>query len=220
MKFTDLINEALDPTNWLNLNADTTNASEYQDPIFLETSEHIQRLLEEPDQTKILFISPELGLGADFLLFDKDIIPHSAKVKDHAVVNGTVMNYLHLYKYQDIPFVLAEFRDTYEYGYVFIVQDQFDAINQLIFPETAGAIQSADGNDDDMFGDQELQEETGQDDLFGEPGEAQVQEDEFGAASSESSQDNADSSQMDAFPQNQDEDEDEGQKSNSLLDGP
>jgi len=217
IKFADLINEALDQKNWLNLKSDTTNQSEYPDSTFRETSENIQKLLDEPDQSNIIFISPEFGLGADFLIFDKEIIPNSIKIKDYAVVDGTAINYLHLYQYHDIPFVLAEFRDTYEYGYVFMSKDKFDEINQKIFPNTAGDIVTSDGGFDDES-NQESQEDTLQDEGFDE--DLQNQEnDEFGSASAQGgSEDMNNSSNVEKFQETQENQENqEDKKSNSLL---
>lgn len=214
MKFENLLNEALDSTNWLNLQTDTSNKSEYKDSAFSETSENIQKLLEEPDQSNVIFISPEFGLGVDFLLFDKEIIPNSILIKDHVVSNGSNVNYLHLYKYHDIPFVLAEFRDTYEYGFVFMGKDKFDELNSKVFPNTAGSIQMADGDIDTT---QEISEEPLQDEGLDLGEESEPTEDEFGSASSESESEGLDL-QSEDFPQMQDTEE-EPQKSTSLLDG-
>jgi len=225
MKFSDLLNEALDQENWLNLKTDTTNQSEYPDSTFLETSEDIQKLLEEPDLSNIIFISPEFGIGADFLIFDKHIIPNSIDIKDYAVVDGTAINYLHLYKYHDIPFVVAEFRDVYEYGYIFMGKDKFDEINQKIFPKTAGDIITSDGELGDES-NQESQENMPQDEEFGEnqPTQeendefgnepAQEENDEFGSASAQNGPEDMNaSSQVEDFPETK-----EDKKSHSLLD--
>ena len=218
MKFINFINEALDSDNWLNLTNDTTNKSERPDSAFRETSEHIQRLLDEPDQSNVIFISPQLGLGADFLIFDKQIVPNSVKIKNDVVVDGTVTNYLHLYKYQNIEYILAEFRDIYEYGYIFITKQNFDEINALVYPDTAGEILPAAGDDAGMDVNPGMQTDSPQGDEFGlgEPDDG-LQNDEFGSASVEGgSQDFEDVPQGDEFPETQDEEE--NQKSKSLLD--
>lgn len=213
IKFYELLNEALNPEEWLNLTTDTTNASEIKDPGFSEVSDAIGRLLDETAEDNIIFISPEIALGKDYLAFDKSIIPKSTKVKDVVINDGNIIRYLTLYEYEGINFVSAEFRDMYEYPFIYISKEKFDEINQAVFPDEAGEIVPAAGeamgvddglsdlqepgpeNEDDGLpvDDLSLQEETP------EPEDAQ---DDFG------SQDTTD----------EEEEEDEDNKGNSLLD--
>ena len=165
LKFNNFLNEALDPEAWLSLKTDTSNKFTIPSPKFETVSNHIAHLLRVSDIADIIFISPDPGfldMNKDYLIINNKVMELAKEITNKVVNEGDITTYLHLYKYEEIHFVLAEMRDIYEYGFVFITKEDFNKLNEFLFQDEAEMISLTDEGvqeqEDEFAGDLGLQD--------------------------------------------------------------
>jgi len=229
-KFFDYITESFNPDVWNVVGNDTTVNAIYSDD-FEKIIATTINLLDETDFGNILFINEDIGFGADYLIFAKDIIPNSKNLKDVVIQGSDATYYVHLKEYEEIKFLILDIHSSYDYTIVFITKPNLEEMNSKLFPDEISSDESdimqeegfGDENDDGVQMGDESGDTSGGDGFdFGGGGGGGDMGSTFDIQGDDESQeggmgeDGADLDDVQNSSQDEDDDKDESQK--SILD--
>jgi hypothetical protein len=132
------ITEALNRAEWLNYKNDTALNAPDPDDDLQNVAALVQRLLNVDDPASLLFTGDEISISQDYRYFVETIIPRAEVMDEGATNENGYVAYYTLYQSGDKFFVKFDIKDSYEYSYIFIREedyDYFDKFDKPIVPQ-------------------------------------------------------------------------------------
>ena len=130
----EYLTEALNKTEWMNYKNDTALNAPNPSADITETAALIQKLLNVDDPVKILFTGDEVSIGGDYKYFIDSVIPKSQVKENETYPSTSYSAFYTLYQLNDKFFIKTDIKDTYEYSYIFIKEEDYDFFNKLDNP--------------------------------------------------------------------------------------
>lgn len=130
----EFLTEALNKSEWLNYKNDTgLNTPDPSDDLS-KTAALVQKLLNVDDPAQLLFTGDDVSISQDYKYFLEQVIPKSDKKEEGNMPDSGYTAYYALYQNGEKFFVKFDVKDSSEYSYIFIREEDYEYFDKLDAP--------------------------------------------------------------------------------------
>ena len=130
----EYLTEALNKVEWLNYKNDTALNTPNPESDVSTVAAFIMKLLNVDDPAAVMFTGDDISISQDYKYFADGVVPKSEQMEEGTIPDAEYTAYYALYKVNDKFFVKMDIKDSYEYSYIFIKEEDYDFFNTMDAP--------------------------------------------------------------------------------------